>query len=792
MAEQIVVRPSAAEQFEKVMERGRVLFFSAPSGFGKTVLADALLAGRSALRLSAGEPDFALPSAEGDWKLLLLDDLQLLQEDAQWQALCALIRDGADRRFLLLSRGAPPACLRAFQYTGLMTVLDADALTFDREDVLRLLRSCGVEPTESELSGILKESAGYPLGVAVTARCMAGGRPFGPEVLAQAFHEVFLYFEAAVYLRFDLPVRRFLLELAPFESFDLELARMVSGDPRAGSLLDWLQRNTTMLRFDGAPCTAGGQRFCFWPQFRSFLLWEMAREYGEEKCRALFNRGGLYYELHEDYPHALECYTKGGDHAKVSEVLIRNAELHPGMGHYGEMGKYYRALPESELLASPALMQGMSMLCALEMDYEGSERWYQELERFAARCGRGDAALRQARSRLAWLDISLPQRSVEQLTETIPALFRLITAREIALPPFSVTSTLPSVMNGGKDFSDWSRKDDLLYRTLRVPVESVLGRDGVGLADCAIAESKFEKGEDVSARMLTLVSRMGEIQRGGTPDLEFAAAGLLARSQIASGRADDARRTVEPLRARMEETGQTRFLPNMDALLCRIDLYAGDLTAADAWYRTRAPRDPLHLNVMKRYQYLTQAMTELALGQPDAALLTLSPLRPYCEVCARHIDGIHLDVLSAVALYRRRDGAWRDRLAAALAAAESYRFIRPVGGYGAAVLPLLEEWDGGGSRWFKRLMNDVRAQAAYYPLFLQPPLPPEESLTAAELQVLRLMCADKSNAEIGAVLDIKLPTVKTHVSHVLTKLGVSRRSEAKTAAKRLWLVPEDL
>lgn len=61
-------------------------------------------------------------------------------------------------------------------------------------------------------------------------------------------------------------------------------------------------------------------------------------------------------------------------------------------------------------------------------------------------------------------------------------------------------------------------------------------------------------------------------------------------------------------------------------------------------------------------------------------------------------------------------------------------------------------------------------------------------MTAAELQVLRLMCADKSNAEIGRILDIKLPTVKTHVSHILTKLNVSRRSEAKTAARRLWLV----
>lgn len=61
-------------------------------------------------------------------------------------------------------------------------------------------------------------------------------------------------------------------------------------------------------------------------------------------------------------------------------------------------------------------------------------------------------------------------------------------------------------------------------------------------------------------------------------------------------------------------------------------------------------------------------------------------------------------------------------------------------------------------------------------------------MTATELQVLRLMCADKSNAEIGRILDIKLPTVKTHVSHILTKLNVSRRSEAKTAARRLWLI----
>lgn len=117
-------------------------------------------------------------------------------------------------------------------------------------------------------------------------------------------------------------------------------------------------------------------------------------------------------------------------------------------------------------------------------------------------------------------------------------------APEVTLPPFSVTSTLPSIMNGGKDFSDWSKRDDLLYKTLRIPVEAVLGRDGVGLADCAIAESKFEKREDIAPRMLTLLPRMSEIRCTGTPDIEFAATGLLA-----GGQAYEARRTVETLRA---------------------------------------------------------------------------------------------------------------------------------------------------------------------------------------------------------------------------------------------------
>lgn len=53
--------------------------------------------------------------------------------------------------------------------------------------------------------------------------------------------------------------------------------------------------------------------------------------------------------------------------------------------------------------------------------------------------------------------------------------------------------------------------------------------------------------------------------------------------------------------------------------------------------------------------------------------------------------------------------------------------------------------------------------------------------------MLHLICQNKSNAEIDELLGVKLPTVKTHVSHIFTKLGVSRRAQAASEAKRLRL-----
>ena len=64
-----------------------------------------------------------------------------------------------------------------------------------------------------------------------------------------------------------------------------------------------------------------------------------------------------------------------------------------------------------------------------------------------------------------------------------------------------------------------------------------------------------------------------------------------------------------------------------------------------------------------------------------------------------------------------------------------------------------------------------------------------EELTPREADVLEQIVQGKSNKEIAIELEISEATVKTHINSLLSKLGVTDRTQAATAAIRRGIVP---
>jgi|SRR5215211_1581295 len=105
------------------------------------------------------------------------------------------------------------------------------------------------------------------------------------------------------------------------------------------------------------------------------------------------------------------------------------------------------------------------------------------------------------------------------------------------------------------------------------------------------------------------------------------------------------------------------------------------------------------------------------------------------------------------------------------AAAEIIAGVRAAADGGAIINPVM------ATRLVARLREQRRRERV-----AAPPEPPP--LTKRERDVLRLLAQGRENSAIAAELMISPATVKTHVAHVLAKLGLENRVQAAVFAVR--------
>lgn len=201
----IVLTQTLQQKYKSAAGSCRALFFSAPSGFGKTCAARTLAGGKGVQYRCARDPRFALPARTERWNTLILDDFQDLTDEAQQKEVRALLRECPDRQFLLLSRGLLPGWLIPFQTAGVLTVFTWQDLALDPDAIARLLLEHGVTLTDGELTALYAETYGYALAVELLGQRLERGEPFDRATSDAVRRDLFLYYEDSVLRRLDPP-----------------------------------------------------------------------------------------------------------------------------------------------------------------------------------------------------------------------------------------------------------------------------------------------------------------------------------------------------------------------------------------------------------------------------------------------------------------------------------------------------------------------------------------------------------------------------------------------------------
>jgi ATP/maltotriose-dependent transcriptional regulator MalT len=293
---------------------------------------------------------------------------------------------------------------------------------------------------------------------------------------------------------------------------------------------------------------------------------------------------------------------------------------------------------------------------------------------------------------------------------------------------------------------------------------------------------------------------------------------LSARLELARGDLSAAGLSLQQLEALIEQEGLANHAPGMVALRVQWWLAQGKLAEAAQW-AAQTTLSPQAWNPLRKREVLMLARVSLAQQKSAQAIETLERFSQHLDRPGDSDTAIEFLALSVVALHRggKREQATRAaaRLLALTEPEDSIRVYLDAGLHMKhALFTFLKALQGNEpspasvsiSRPYVARLLAAFEQEEWQPLpgkeaspatthktprHLPQKADPQmliEPLSPQEQRVLRLLVAGQTYAEMAESLIVSPNTIKTQVSSIYRKLGVSRRAEASELIRRLHLL----
>jgi len=756
--------------------------------------------------------------ADATGLVLVLDDLHAIGPDAA--ALLALLIDllPPHVRLLAASRSAPPLPVARLRVRGELAELGAADLRLGLDDVRRVLAHQG-STDDAIAERVLAASGGWAAAVRLAASALpigSGDPETGEEPTDRVRSDLWDYLAEEVLREQPPELQCFLLETSILEDLRADVCTAVTGRADAAdTLTDLESRDLFVARFR----RPDGDAWRYHDLFADFLRDRLRRERDAAAVADLHERAAAALPTLAALPHLFAVDAFEAAAARIVEVMLTSFDS----SMLPHLMPWIERLPPNVVSTDPRL----AMLRA----------WHADI------LGRSDEA--RALVEPTWRRLVAEGRDDEavdpglQLVGSLLALGDMDACDEVLrhLDRHELDPTRRVIVLASRIWREWNRRDAAAMSALLEEALELALQDDDGAPANVLAMGLTSPLLFVDPGAAWLLERTQRLDARLAPHDETVRLQLRTLRAAASLLALDVPGAEAELRAVLaasEAVGRLAWThQDTEALLLTPLLVRGEraavLTTVDAAAEARSA-SPMYVRWWPAYAY--------------PALRAASPgrdARPLRAVTARYLPDHLLDCAPSDAIVRGIAEAWlavakgsppdgREPLAALAAAEEIQRATRAWLGHG---LPGLERGSllleaGRATAAVEAAEGTLEAAVRFGAGILLADVEPHrpllarcaavglhadlidavieavdaagaltttraipdsgETLTAREVDVLRLVARGLANRDVAAELGIAEATVKTHLTRVLAKLGATSRTHAVARARELRLL----
>jgi LuxR family transcriptional regulator, maltose regulon positive regulatory protein len=775
---------------------------------------------------------------------VVLDDYHLISSEPVHDATSFLLEHLSENAHLVVSgRMDPPLPLSKLRARNQMTEIRAADLRFTTEEATAFLGDVmGLALSAADVSALEEVTEGWVAALQLAAISMRHREDVSGfvEAFSGSNRHVLDFLAEEVLERQPRDVRGFLLTTSVLESMSAPLCDALTGRNDGQGMLERLERENLFV----VPLDDERRWYRYHHLFADVLRSRLQREQ-PERIRELHRRAAAWYERNGWTSEAVRHALAAQEHDRAADLVEDVARKMWNRGEVMTLLGWLEALPEETKRRRPQLLLQYSATLLWVGRLDDVEPHVREIERAVGVSGEGrdddlrpstDETLRRVllggvaatRSWRAYLKgephgaIALARRALTLLPEKdlelrTFAAFRLAEAYrtaddlEAASAAFAETAELGRA--AGHDYlvlSAMSRQaklqmargrlrnaDHVLRRALRFAVER--GGDSLpatGEVHVGIGELLYEWDElETAARRLKEGIRLAE--RMGQLDTLVDGYVALSRAEMAQGNTESALETAQEANSLAQRSGTGAAIVEAAAWYARLHMARSDMTAAVVELDRMAGAPAVSVSIVRETAQIARARLTVARGEHDEALRLLEELRQSAEAAGRTGKLIEILTLQALALWEKNKKEQAvGTLTRALALAEPEGYVRTFVDEGAAMGDFLSaaledrQRNPSGAagrvpaRYLAKLMAALAQDAAAPSVDERLPEPVRER----ELEVLALIAAGKSNAEIARELFVSVSTVKTHINNLYRKLDARNRTQAVARAREMGVL----